>query len=266
MNLSGKHLMSGRLLLTKMLPDFWRFLWCVVALIDQEHLISILTGYHIVPFCHFVILSFHFFIQLITTYVLILLGKKWLCSLSWGLKGYRILVFYYRTLLKLFNEIHYWEKLMFETPHYVSELYMKKEDLRILRENVLLVVRDYNRLVLKQYMSLHCHGWHRLLRKNRKLFESRSNIGIITASMSVNQLKALEGKLSSVQSWWAFIKHRQNSNRNYKLSDKEKANKNVLTYFVSLDQQNHCCSVIWRTWIVQGENPITGQENPSWFD
>ena len=37
---------------------------------------------------------------------------------------------------------------MFETPHYVSELYMKKEDLRILRENVLLVVRDYNRFVL----------------------------------------------------------------------------------------------------------------------
>lgn len=54
----------------------------------------------------------------------------------------------FRNLLKLFNEIHYWEKLMFETPHYVSELYMKKEDLRILRENVLLVVRDYNRFVL----------------------------------------------------------------------------------------------------------------------
>ena len=53
-----------------------------------------------------------------------------------------------RTLIKLFNEIHYWEKLMFETPHYVSDLYMKKEDLRILRENVLLVVRDYNRFVL----------------------------------------------------------------------------------------------------------------------
>lgn len=52
-----------------------------------------------------------------------------------------------RTLVKLFNEIHYWEKLMFETPHYVSELYMKKEDLRILRENVLLVVRDYNRII-----------------------------------------------------------------------------------------------------------------------
>ena len=34
---------------------------------------------------------------------------------------------------------------MFETPHYVSEVYQKKDDLRILRENVLLVVRDYNR-------------------------------------------------------------------------------------------------------------------------
>ncbi|XP_048588102.1 dynein axonemal heavy chain 2 isoform X2 [Nematostella vectensis] len=52
-----------------------------------------------------------------------------------------------KVLLKLFNEIHYWEKLMLETPHYVSEVYQKKEDLRILRENVLLVVRDYNRII-----------------------------------------------------------------------------------------------------------------------
>jgi dynein heavy chain len=51
-------------------------------------------------------------------------------------------------LLKMINEIHYWEKLMFETPHYVSEVYQKKEDLRILRENVMLVIRDYNRLVI----------------------------------------------------------------------------------------------------------------------
>lgn len=51
-----------------------------------------------------------------------------------------------RNLLKLLNEISYWEQLMFETPHYVAEIYQKKEDLRVLRENVLLVVRDYNRL------------------------------------------------------------------------------------------------------------------------
>ena len=50
-----------------------------------------------------------------------------------------------RTLLKLFREIYYWERLKFEIPHYAAEVYTKEEDLRTLRENVLLVVRDYNR-------------------------------------------------------------------------------------------------------------------------
>lgn len=54
---------------------------------------------------------------------------------------------------------------MFETPHYVSELYMKKEDLRILRENVLLVVRDYNRFVQGMTISecVKCHVLNNLL-------------------------------------------------------------------------------------------------------
>uniref|UniRef100_H2ZI86 Dynein axonemal heavy chain 2 n=1 Tax=Ciona savignyi TaxID=51511 RepID=H2ZI86_CIOSA len=52
-----------------------------------------------------------------------------------------------RSLLKLFNEIHYWERLMFEIPHYVNEVYLKREELRSLREHVLLVVRDYNRII-----------------------------------------------------------------------------------------------------------------------
>ena len=47
--------------------------------------------------------------------------------------------------MKLFQEIHYWERLMFEIPHYASEVYTKREDLRGTREHVLLVVRDYNR-------------------------------------------------------------------------------------------------------------------------
>ncbi|KAL2079072.1 hypothetical protein ACEWY4_024816 [Coilia grayii] len=50
-----------------------------------------------------------------------------------------------RGLLNMFNEIHYWERLLFEIPHYVSEVYQRREELRNLRENVLLVVRDYNR-------------------------------------------------------------------------------------------------------------------------
>ncbi|XP_043542327.1 dynein axonemal heavy chain 2-like, partial [Chiloscyllium plagiosum] len=47
-------------------------------------------------------------------------------------------------LLELFDEIHYWERLNFEIPHYVIETYQRREDLRMLRERVLLVVRDYN--------------------------------------------------------------------------------------------------------------------------
>lgn len=52
-----------------------------------------------------------------------------------------------KALLKMFQEISYWERLLFETPHYAVECYGKREELRILRENVLLVVRDYNRII-----------------------------------------------------------------------------------------------------------------------
>ena len=51
------------------------------------------------------------------------------------------------TLLKLFGEMHYWERLRFEVPHYATEIYQQCEELRVLRENVLLIVRDYNRIV-----------------------------------------------------------------------------------------------------------------------
>ncbi|XP_043933259.1 dynein axonemal heavy chain 2 [Protopterus annectens] len=52
-----------------------------------------------------------------------------------------------KNLLKLFREIHYWETLLFEIPHYVVDVYQRREELRNLRENVLLVVRDYNRII-----------------------------------------------------------------------------------------------------------------------
>ncbi|KAK3095642.1 hypothetical protein FSP39_017066 [Pinctada imbricata] len=52
-----------------------------------------------------------------------------------------------RDLLKMFQEIHYWERLMFEIPHYATDVYNKRDDLRGLREHVLLVVRDYNRII-----------------------------------------------------------------------------------------------------------------------
>ena len=50
-------------------------------------------------------------------------------------------------LLKLFTEISYWEILMFEIPHYAADVYERREELRNLREHVMLVVRDYNRVI-----------------------------------------------------------------------------------------------------------------------
>jgi len=52
-----------------------------------------------------------------------------------------------KNLLKLFTEASYWERLRFEVPHYAGEVYHKREELRVLRENVLLIVRDYNHIV-----------------------------------------------------------------------------------------------------------------------
>ncbi len=59
----------------------------------------------------------------------------------------RIEMNFNKVLLKMFCEMHYWERMRFELPHYSRELYMKKEQLRVLRENVLLVMRDYNHII-----------------------------------------------------------------------------------------------------------------------
>ena len=52
-----------------------------------------------------------------------------------------------RSLLKVFGEMHYWERLRFEIPHYTADIYRQCENLRVVRENVLLIVRDYNRII-----------------------------------------------------------------------------------------------------------------------
>lgn len=52
-------------------------------------------------------------------------------------------------LLSLFNEVSYWEKLTpeFSIPYIAHDLCNKKEALRTLRENVMLIVRAYNDIV-----------------------------------------------------------------------------------------------------------------------
>jgi dynein heavy chain, axonemal len=48
-------------------------------------------------------------------------------------------------LLKLMLEVHYWERMGFEIPHYISDIMTRKEEIRNAREQVLTVVFDYNR-------------------------------------------------------------------------------------------------------------------------
>lgn len=52
-----------------------------------------------------------------------------------------------RDLLRLFAEINYFSKQKGDIPFHLQELNSKKEELRVLRENILLVVRDYNGII-----------------------------------------------------------------------------------------------------------------------
>ncbi|XP_046574741.1 LOW QUALITY PROTEIN: dynein axonemal heavy chain 2-like [Haliotis rubra] len=78
-----------------------------------------------------------------------------------------------RNMLKMFQEIHYWERLMFEIPHYAADVYSKREDLRNLREHVLLVVRDYNRIIAA--LSLEERG---LFRERIKVLDKKIHAGL----------------------------------------------------------------------------------------
>ena len=51
--------------------------------------------------------------------------------------------------MRLFNEVRYWEKFQGEVqiPYVAHDITNKREELRIIREHVLLVVRDYNQIL-----------------------------------------------------------------------------------------------------------------------
>jgi dynein heavy chain, axonemal len=60
--------------------------------------------------------------------------------------GGKLAVKFDKDLLRLFAEITYMQRLKCDAPFHVKELYDKKEELRVLKENVTLVVRDYNKI------------------------------------------------------------------------------------------------------------------------
>ncbi|KAJ0006370.1 hypothetical protein NQD34_013643, partial [Periophthalmus magnuspinnatus] len=51
------------------------------------------------------------------------------------------------SLWMLLSEVHYWERLKFEIPQSVSDIYRDKADYRSLKERVLLLIRCYNSII-----------------------------------------------------------------------------------------------------------------------
>ena len=52
-----------------------------------------------------------------------------------------------KDLLRLFQEVRCWEKLSFPIPYTAMEMASQREKFRVVRENVMLVVRDYNQIL-----------------------------------------------------------------------------------------------------------------------
>ncbi|XP_032872211.1 dynein heavy chain 2, axonemal [Amblyraja radiata] len=99
--------------------------------------------------------------------------------------SYRLSVNFDMYLLELFDEIHYWDRLLFEIPHYVMEIYQRREDLRKLRESVLLVVRDYNSIL------------DELTKEQRNLFRDRIKFLDKKISPGLSKLQWASRTLSS---------------------------------------------------------------------
>lgn len=51
---------------------------------------------------------------------------------------------FHKDLLAMSQEVHYWERMRMNIPYIAMEINAQREKYRILRENVLIVVREYN--------------------------------------------------------------------------------------------------------------------------
>lgn len=75
------------------------------------------------------------------------LGDKLNDTLMTHVSGRDLEMKFDNDLFSLFGEISNFKKLKWDSPFHINEIYSKKEELRVLRENVLMVVRDYNVII-----------------------------------------------------------------------------------------------------------------------
>lgn len=90
-------------------------------------------------------------------------------------RGEMLQIKFDKDLLRFFAETTYFQKLKLDIPFQFQELNSKKEELRILRENVLLVVREYNGIVETLTPQEHL-----LFKERIRFIDRKINAGLTT--------------------------------------------------------------------------------------
>eukprot|EP00983_Pelagomonas_calceolata_P000970 34033-Pelagomonas_calceolata.AAC.1 len=54
---------------------------------------------------------------------------------------------FHKDLLAMGQEVHYWERLRMPIPYIAMEINAQRDKYRVLRDNILMVVRDYNKIL-----------------------------------------------------------------------------------------------------------------------
>jgi hypothetical protein len=62
---------------------------------------------------------------------------------------------YDRQLLSMSQEVQHWERLRMQVPYIAMEIQAQREKYRVLRDNMLMLVHDYNKVSITTWCELH---------------------------------------------------------------------------------------------------------------
>ena len=55
---------------------------------------------------------------------------------------------FHKDLLSMTQEVHNWERMRMSVPYIAMEINAQRDKYRVLRDNIVMVVRDYNKILL----------------------------------------------------------------------------------------------------------------------
>jgi dynein heavy chain len=129
-------------------------------------------------------------------------------------KGDLLQIKFDKDLSRLFYEVAYFQRLKMDVPFQVQELYGKKEELRILRENVLLVVRDYNDIIETLSPAEHLLFKERIRFIDRKIHPGLTNLNWDSKGVTDFFIKECRRHLNDIQKIVAeFLESNQKINQ-----------------------------------------------------